>query len=132
MNLSGTLLVMLAAVFVARADEPPRLAPSREAEPAKAFAWTSEKGLRFTWVLPRDGGAAPDLVILCHGTGLDYRWGSANYKPGVFRPADIVVSVDGPTRADNGTRLFLGKGEDAAAFAAFLAEMRAAFRPSRV
>jgi predicted esterase len=125
-------LALISMAFSARADEPPRRAPSREAEPATAFAWTSKDGLRFTWVLPKAAAGTPDLIVLCHGTGLDYRWGSANYKPGVFRPADIVVSVDGPTQADNGTRLFLGQRADADAFAAFLAEMRAVFHPAHV
>lgn len=114
-------------------EDPPRQEPSLTAQPAKAFAWTSEKGLRYTWVLP---GTVADpghrtLIILCHGTGLDYRWGSANYPPGVFRPADIVISVDGPSPGPNGTRLFLSEEDDSAAFAGFIGEMARVFGASR-
>lgn len=135
----GCVCLMLAALGVgsaagARADDPPRLEPTLEAAPGKANAWTSAGGLRFTWVLP-DGlaqGEKRDLVVICHGTGLDYRWGSANYPPGRFRPRDFVVSVDGPSKGPEETRLFMGREEDVAAFAAFLGEVKAAFPVRRV
>jgi predicted esterase len=77
-------------------------------------------------------GAKRDLIVLCHGTGLDYRWGFANHKPGRFRPDDVVVSPDGPSPGLEGTRLFLGRQEDVEAFAGFLGEMRRAFPVKRV
>lgn len=130
------LLIVVLAICPAlsRADDPPRREPTLDAETAKAFAWISENQLRFTWVLP--AGMKPsdrrNLIILCHGTGLDYRWGAANYKPGQFRTNDIVISVDGPTRADNGTRLFLGQEKDAEAIADFIVEVSKAFHSNRV
>ena len=69
--------------------------------------------------------------MILHGTGLDYRWGHWNNKPGVFRPDDVVVSVDGTT-PDGPARLFLGEKKDVEAFAGFLAEMRATFAVDRV
>lgn len=129
-----TGLLALVLAFAARADGLPRRAPAPDAPPHTVFAWTSEGGLDYAWVAPPGLTAASkrDLVILCHGTGLDHRWGPANYPPGAFRPGDIVVSPDGPTRADNGTRLFLGRPADAEAFAAFIDEMRRVFPVRRV
>mgnify|MGYP000986667424 CR=1 FL=1 len=128
------ILTLLLLCFAARADDPPRLEPKLNAEPAKAFAWTSEQGLRYTWVLPGKLAGTPhrNLIIICHGTGLDYRWGSANYKPGVFRPGDIVISVDGPTKAQNGTRLFMGNEGNAEVFSDFIVEMSKTFHAARV
>jgi predicted esterase len=128
------LAVVLAVCSAANAAEPPRLKPAPGAAAREAFAWTSDGGLRYTWVLPLGYKAAEarDLIVICHGTGLDYRWGSANYKPGEFRPDDVVVSVDGPTEAQDGTRLFMGRGEDVAAVGRFIVEMRKAFAVKRV
>lgn len=127
-------LALLGILAIARADDPPRLAPAPDAPAHTVHAWTSEGGLRYAWVVPP--GLTPeaprDLVVLCHGGGLDYRWGFANHAPGVFRPGDIVVSVDGTSAGLEGTRLFLGQEEDAEAFAAFLDEMRRVFPVRRV
>src|SRR5690606_29815273 len=94
--------------------------------------WTSEQGLRYTWSLPPtfQKGKACDLVVLCHGTGLDYRWGHANHDPLTFRTNDIIISPDGPSEGPNGTRLFLGEPEDAIIFRDFLLEMSRVF-PAR-
>src|ERR1051326_1024005 len=107
-------IVVVSCAALARGDDPPRLAPAMDAEPGKAWAWTSENHLRYTWVLPKGMKADEhrNLIVICHGTGLDYRWGSANYKPGMFRPGDIVVSVDGPSKANDGSRLFLGEEQN--------------------
>ena len=131
-TLATTTLTFLSAIV--RADDPPRREPALDAEPATAWAWTSENHLRYTWVLPAGIKAAEhrNLIIICHGTGLDYRWGSANYKPGRFRPEDIVVSVDGPSKADDGSRLFLGNEHDAEAFGDFIVEVSKAFHSDRV
>jgi predicted esterase len=85
-------------------------------------------------VLPEDYDPETpvNLTVICHGTGLDYRWGHWNNKPGIFRPQDVVVSVDGPTEAENGTRLFMGEGDDAEAVRDFLVEMREVFAVERV
>jgi predicted esterase len=117
----------------AGADDPIVRAPSADASPHEVFAWTSEGGLRFTWTVPKgyDGARARNLTVICHGTGLDYRWGHWNNPPGVFRPDDVVVSVDGPTPAEGGTRLFLGEREDAQAIRDFLHELRELFAVER-
>ena len=79
------------------ADDPERREPTASAPEATVFAWTSKGGLRYTWVLPADydGKSPRHLTVILHGTGLDYRWGHWNNKGGVFRPSDVVVSVDG-------------------------------------
>src|SRR6185295_15699259 len=89
--------------------------------------------LRFVWWLPKDYAPKTprNLTVILHGTGLDYRWGLWNNKPGVFRPDDIVISVDG-TRPDNQARVFMGEKPDADAFAKFLGEMRTTFSVDRV
>jgi len=117
----------------ARAADPPERAPDAQAKPLEASAWKSKDGLRYTWVLPKgyDPAQPRALTVILHGTGLDYRWGHWNNKPGVFRPDDVVVSVDG-TSPDGAVRVFLGEKKDVEAFAAFLAEMRATFAVDRV
>src|SRR5262249_17554375 len=127
-------IVAVSCAALARGDDPPRLAPAVDAEPAKAWAGASENHLREPWGLPEGvkAGGDRDMGVICHGTGLDYRWGSANYKPGVFRPEDIVVSVDGPSKANDGSRLFLGNEHDAEAFGDFIVEVSKAFHSDRV
>lgn len=117
-----------------RADDPPARQPAADAPAHSVFAHTARAGgLRYTWVLPKgyDGKTPRNLSVILHGTGLDYRWGHWNNKPGIFRPDDIVVSVDG-TSPDGQTRLFLGRPEDAALFAKFLEELRASFSVDRI
>jgi len=119
---------------LARADDPPQRAPAADAPPHKVFATTAKAGaLRYTWVLPKDydGKAQRNLSVILHGTGLDYRWGHWNNPAGVFRPEDVVVSVDG-TSADGKSRVFLGEPKDAELFEQFLAELRASFAVDRV
>ncbi len=122
-------------------DDPPRLPPARDAPRGRVFAWTADagseggkQGLRFTWALPKEleEGKLYDLVVICHGTGLDYRWGHANYPPEVFRPHDIVVSVDGTSPGPNDARVFLGERKDALLFRDFLLEMARAFPVNRI
>lgn len=114
-------------------DDPEERQPSPDAPEHRVFRWTSKDGLRYTWVLPPeyDGERAFNLTVILHGTGLDYRWGHWNNKPGIFRPNDIVVSVDGPSPSGE-TRLFLGESKDAKAFKAFLDEMRTSFVIDRI
>lgn len=99
-------------------------------------AWQSksEAGLRYVWWLPEgyDGKKPRNLTVILHGTGLDYRWGYWNNKPGLFRPDDVVVSVDGTSPGQGESRLFLGEEKDADAFRDFLAEMRSAFAVDRI
>lgn len=135
------LLLCCCAVLLlsghARADDPPRLEPRFDADPGKAWAWTSAGGLRYTWVLP--GGDAAirlgdkrDLVVICHPAGNDYRWAADHFRPGEFRPRDIVIGVDGTSKGPEDTRLFLARDADVGAFATFLDEMRKAFPARRV
>jgi predicted esterase len=127
------------------ADDPERREPSKDAPGGQVFAWTSRaaakgatEGLRYTWCLPKDmqQDKPYDMIVICHGTGLDYRWGSANYKPGVFRPGDIVICPDGTSAgggaADDGTRVFLGQRADAMLFRDFLLEMTRTFPVDRI
>jgi predicted esterase len=128
--LSALLLALLLAP--ASAQDPERKQPAPDAKQLHVFAWTSKNDLRYTWVLPKGyDGKQRNLTVILHGTGLDYRWGHANNKPGVFRPDDVVVSVDG-TSPNGQSRLFLGEKKDADAFEAFLAEMRKTFAVDRV
>ena len=126
-------VVLLACGVRARADDPPSRDPRSGGEAHTAYAWKSAAGLRFTWCLPEgyDRGGPAHLTVICHGTGLDYRWGHWNNPPGVFRPLDVVVSVDG-TSPNGETRLFLGEQDDAQSFRDFLREMRALFRVDQV
>lgn len=129
-------IVFLAVTSFARAApaDPERRAPDANAEPLTVYAWTAKNGLRYTWVLPEGYVAAQkrQLTVILHGTGLDYRWGHWNNKPGVFRPNDVVVSVDGTSPGQGDSRLFLGEPKDADTFAAFLAEMREVFAVDRI
>lgn len=130
----GTLLIGLALLAGAALDDPEERKPEPSAPAHEVFRWTSENDLRFTWVLPKDYDpeVPRNLTVICHGTGLDYRWGHWNNKPGLFRPDDVVVSVDGPSPGANDTRLFLGERKDAEAVRDFLHEMRATFAVDRV
>jgi predicted esterase len=117
-------------------DGPPQRAPAADAPPLTVFMTTAKAGaLRYSWVLPKgyDGKTPRNLSVILHGTGLDYRWGHWNNKPGIFRPEDVVVSVDGTSPASDGkTRLFLGEPKDAELFKKFLEELRATFVVDRV
>lgn len=138
------LIFLLPAGAAARqgADEIPRLKPgSPDAKPLTVYQWRAEAGsrdgddgLRFTWSLPRDFSPRKsyDLVVVCHGTGLDYRWGHANLKPADFRPDNIVVCPDGTSEADDGTRLFLGEHSDVLTFRDYVLEMSRAFPVDRI
>lgn len=133
------LLSILASVALvgfappSRADEMEKRAPSADAKPHTWFQSESKSGLRYAWMLPKgyDGKTPRNVSVILHGTGGDYRWGPANNQPGVFRPTDIAVSVDG-TSPNGDSRLFLGEKKDADIFATFLGEMRAAFVVSNV
>src|SRR5262249_44182438 len=94
-------------------QDPERKQPAAHSQPLHVYAWTSRNELRYTWVLPKgyDGKQPRNLTVILHGTGLDYRWGHANNRPGVFRPDDVVVSVDG-TSPNGQSRLFLGEKKD--------------------
>lgn len=128
------VLALLTFFANAYSAEIPEKAPSADAKPHTWHRTTSKGGLRYAWLVPNeyDGKTARNLTVILHGTGLDYRWGPANNPAGVFRPDDLVVSVDGTSPGPNESRLFLGEKKDAQAFAAFLDEMRAAFTVDRV
>jgi predicted esterase len=122
--------------------ELPKLKPGdKDAKPLTVYQWRAEAGskdeddgLRFTWSLPKDyaRGKSYDLVVVCHGTGLDYRWGHANLAPAEFRPTDIVVCPDGTSEADDGTRVFLGERRDVITFRDFVLEMSRSFPVDRI
>jgi predicted esterase len=116
------------------ADDFEKRAPTADAKPLTAYESTSKGGLRFLWWLPKgyDGKRARNLTVILHGTGLDYRWGGWNNKPGIFRPDDVVVSVDGTSAGEGESRVFLGEQEDAKAFKDLLDELRATFAVERV
>jgi pimeloyl-ACP methyl ester carboxylesterase len=129
----GLLPLLLAAALLAPQD-PERREPAASSAPHTVFAWSSRGGLRYTWVLPPgyDGQRPRHLTVILHGTGLDYRWGHWNNKPGIFRPDDVVVSVDGTAPGQGDSRLFLGEKRDAQAFRDFLAELRETFAVDRI
>lgn len=132
-SLGLALAVLCSFAPTVRADDPPERVPAADAPPHTVFAASAKAGgLRYTWVLPKgyDGKAPRNLSVILHGTGLDYRWGHWNNPAGVFRPKDVVVSVDG-TSPDGKSRLFLGEPKDADLFRDFLAEMRATFAIDR-
>lgn len=137
--IAAWILALLASVLTRSAsvaltlEDPPEKRPDASAKPLTAFTWKSKNDLRFVWWLPKDYDVAKprNLTVICHGTGLDYRWGLWNNKPGIFRPDDVVVSVDGPT-PDGKSRLFMGQKHDADAIAAFLSEMRQLFAVDRI
>lgn len=130
----AVVALALCSTLHATPGDPEQKAPFAGAKPLEVLAWKSKAGLRYTWVLPKDydGKTPRNLTVILHGTGLDYRWGHGNNKPGVFRPDDVVVSVDGTSPGQGESRLFLGEPKDAAAFAEFLAEMRTTFVVDRV
>lgn len=128
------LPLLLAAAFAAPVQDPELKAPAAGAPALTPFQWKSAAGLRFAWCLPKDydGKTARNLTVILHGTGGDYRWGFLNNQPGIFRPDDVVVSVDGTSPGPNDSRLFLGEEKDAKAFHEFLAELRTLFKADRI
>jgi predicted esterase len=128
----ASLLAAFASLSV-RPDEPEAKPPDAMAKPLTAYAWKSKNDLRFIWWLPKDydPNSPRNLTVICHGTGLDFHWGYWNNKPGIFRPNDIVVSVDGPT-PDHDSRLFTDDKACIDAFSAFLTEMTRSFSVDRV
>lgn len=90
--------------------------------------------LRYTFALPE--GFKPDeprnLVIVLHGLGVDYRWGHARLAPGAFRPADIVVCVDGTSEADDAMRIFRLDNADAVVMRDFILEASRRFPTNRI
>jgi len=131
--LSTILPLLLCAAFAGPAQDPELKAPSADAPALTVHQWKSAAGLRYAWCLPKeyDGKKARNLTVILHGTGLDYRWGFANNKPGVFRPDDVVISVDGTNEIEDKSRRFDGTDKDAKAFHEFLAEVRTLFKIDR-
>jgi len=121
-------LALSTPTFANTVGDPPSRDPLEGGEPSEVYRWKSANGLRYTWLLPEgyEPGVARDVTVILHGTGLDYRWGHWNNPTGIFRPDDIVLSVDGPT-PNGDSRLFMGEKPDAEAFKQFLDEMREVF-----
>jgi predicted esterase len=113
-------------------DDLPGKPPDAFAPAHKAFGWNSKNDLRFVWWLPEgfDRNAPHTLTVILHGRGFDYRWGWKNHPPELFRPADVVISVDG-TSPDGDHRWFAPEKKDADAFQAFLVEMTQTFGTDR-
>jgi predicted esterase len=128
------LFLAVLALFAPAVGDPEQRDPAQPgAATHTVFAWKNKGGLRYTWWLPKDYAKDKprNLTVICHGTGLDYRWGYLNNPVDSFRSDDIVISVDGPT-PNGDTRLFMGESKDAKAIHDFLAELRATFAVDRV
>jgi hypothetical protein len=90
-----------------RDDDPARLRPITGAEAGEVYAWQFQDGTRFAYSLPEgfDRRQTHNVIVLLHPARTDFRWGLANHpRPGgpragrssaMFRPRDIVVSIDG-------------------------------------
>ncbi len=127
-------LAFALALFVSLGDDPPQRVPAADAPAQKLFMTTAKAGgLRYSWVVPKDydGKTPRNLTVILHGTGGDFHWGYLNCPVGVFRPADIVISVDGTSPAEN-SRVFLGEKKDVELFKKFLEELRGAFPVDRI
>lgn len=133
--------IFLALPLALQADEgPSKLEPSASASTATAFWSKSTNDLRYMWMLPEGYGEEKPrhMTIILHGTGSDYRWGYLNnftprhVKLNPLRVGDIIVSVDGTSPGNNGTRLFLSGKKDIESFATFLGEMRERFAVDQI
>lgn len=123
-----SVFASIASAFQIKVEKLEGKPPDPFAPAHKIYAWNSKGDLRFTWWLPPnyEPKTPRNMTVILHGTGLDYRWGHLNNKPEIFRPDDIVISVDG-TSKDGEARVFLGDKKDVDAFQAFLVEMRQTF-----
>ncbi len=123
--LAALCTMSLCAVAHAHPLELTEREPSVDAPAHKDFVWTAKNGLKLAWRVPRElrANRPVHLTVICHGTGLDHRWGPANHPAASFRSLDIVVSLDGPTPA-NQSRLFMGERDDVESVSAVIAELR--------
>lgn len=137
------LVALVTATLALRAQGLEEREPDARCKPHTVYKWKSANGLDYSYSLPPNwfkGGAKRDvstddarcLVVLCHGTGLDYRWGHANHDPRLLRPQDVLVSVSGTSPGRGESRLFLGEDADRKAFLDFIKELRQRFEPGRV
>ena len=127
-------LAFVLVSFVSLGDEPPVRVPAADAPAQKLFMTTAKTGgLRYSWVVPKgyDGKTPRNLTVILHGTGGDFHWGYLNNPIELFRPADIVISVDGTSPAEK-SRVFLGEKKDVELFKQFLAELRSCFAVDRI
>jgi hypothetical protein len=101
-------------------QDPPRLEPSPDAPPGVWHTARTSEGYRYAWSLPADfaKGQARNMVVILHPQARDFRWGMlahARAAPGnegslppgtrVFRPRDIVISLDGLSPVEGSRRL---------------------------
>lgn len=90
-----------------REGDPERAEPSDDAKPGVWYAGKTTEGFRYAWSLPVkfEPGKGYNLVVILHPDNHDFRWGVANHQrvgegvrpENVFRPNDLLVSVDGVT-----------------------------------
>lgn len=134
----AVLVRTMLAVAALSAGIAPAAAETTEREPGprstgKVYAWKSAGGLRYEYFVPAsyDPAKGANLTFICHGTGLDRRWGFANHPAGEFRPDDIVVSADGPTEVP-GARLYANGPADLEALHALQVELSRVFKVRQV
>ncbi|MBX9738001.1 MAG: hypothetical protein K2X32_13855, partial [Phycisphaerales bacterium] len=53
-----------------------------------------------------------NVVIILHPNGKDRQWVLDQHDPATFRTADILISLEGTTRADDGSRGFVSRQQD--------------------
>ncbi|MHC4939633.1 MAG: alpha/beta fold hydrolase [Planctomycetota bacterium] len=88
-------LLLVASVAPAQHLTFPDAQPSAELEGDKTYKGLSKAKRPYWYRLPEKIDR-PDLILIFHGTGMDYRWGFYNYgvHEGHFRRNDIVISAE--------------------------------------
>jgi poly(3-hydroxybutyrate) depolymerase len=102
--------------------------------PVEARGEKIREGIRYAWRLPIDykTDKSYDLVVVCHGTGTDHRWGLSALDARTFMPGTIVVCPDGMSSLAQGIRTFRADDGDVLAFRDFILEMTRTFPADRI
>src|SRR5690606_25984148 len=112
----AVLLACASPLAAQKLGEVPIVPPTSSAEKGKTLEWVSAEGRPYWYRLPEkiDARKPPNLVIMLHGTGLNWGWSFWNYPigNGKFRSGDIVVSPDGLTPGQSGTFNFIQGKKD--------------------